>query len=178
MNNSKTYIAIIPARFASTRFPGKPLVDIKGKPMIQHVYENAKKVFDYVVVATDDLRIKQRVEEFNGVAVITSDKHKSGTDRCAEALKYANNKYNQQFDVVINIQGDEPFISNEQLNLISSCFDNNDTQIATLIKKIDTTHDLFDINKPKVVIDKNNNAIYFSRNPIPFLRDVDKNNWI
>jgi 3-deoxy-manno-octulosonate cytidylyltransferase (CMP-KDO synthetase) len=172
-----TFIGIIPARFASTRFPGKPLADIHGKPMIQHVYERAKAVLDNVIVATDDDRIYQTVISFDGEAVMTSSEHRSGTDRCSEALLIYQDLKNKVFDVVINIQGDEPFVQAEQINKLMHCFQDRNTQIATLIKPIDNKEMVFDVNKPKVVINKSMEAMYFSRSPIPFIRDVFKDNW-
>lgn len=171
-------IAIIPARYASSRFPGKPLVDIKGKSMIWRVYEQAKKAFDEVYVATDDERIYNHVKQLGFSVVMTSALHQSGTDRCAEALDIIENKYNKKFDVVVNVQGDEPFILPEQLQQVVSPFIQNSTQIATLIKKITNLHELFDPNKPKVVINKNGQAIYFSRNTIPHIRNVKQDEWL
>ena len=144
--------AIIPARYASTRFPGKPLVNINGKSMIHNVYIQASKVFDCVYVATDDNRIAKEIESFNGKYVMTSKKHKSGTDRCAEAILKVEEAEGKEFDVVINIQGDEPFIKTEQLTEIKKCFNKKRTQIATLVKPINNKDDIFNPNKPKVVI--------------------------
>ena len=170
------FIAIIPARFQSTRFPGKPLVLLGGKPIIQWVYENAKKSLAEVYVATDDERIFKAVEAFGGKAVYTSPNHQSGTDRCAEAaLKVAENL---KFDVVINIQGDEPFIRTEQIEGLMNCFNSTETEIATLIKPISNPFEITNINRPKVVIDKNNEAMYFSRSTIPFVRDCNPEEWI
>jgi 3-deoxy-manno-octulosonate cytidylyltransferase (CMP-KDO synthetase) len=171
------FAGIIPARFASTRFPGKPLVDIFGKPMIRHVYEKTKKVFDIVYVATDDKRIFDTVIDFGGNAVITSADHKSGTDRCAEAIDIIQNLLNKQIDVVVNIQGDEPFIAEEQLQIIKTMFADSDTQIATLVKPFSDDEDIFNANSPKVVVSKTNEALYFSRSPIPFVRGSEKENW-
>ena len=162
--------AIIPARYASTRFPGKPLVNINGKTMIHNVYIQAKKVFDVVYVATDDNRISKEIESFGGKYVMTSKKHKSGTDRCAEAIQKIEEAEGREFDVVINIQGDEPFIKTEQLIEIKKCFNKKRTQIATLVKPINNKEDIFNTNKPKVVINKYNEAIYFSRSTIPYIR--------
>lgn len=172
------FAAIIPARYGSTRFPGKPLADIHGKPMIQHVFERASKTFSQCAVATDDDRIAYAVRSFGGEVIMTSDKHQSGTDRCAEAAKYAQNRFGWNIDVVVNIQGDEPFMHTSQLQQICSCFDEPDTKVATLVKAIDTEAELFDVNKPKVVIDNSNKAIYFSRNPIPYLRGKEKSEWV
>lgn len=168
------FIGIIPARYESTRFPGKPLAMIKNKPMIQWVYENASKALSEVYVATDDMRIFNAVEAFGGKVVKTLDTHQSGTDRCAEAAQKLSATIN--FDVVVNIQGDEPFIKPEQIELLKSCF-NSDAEIATLVKKIDSSEELFNPNRPKVVIAENNNALYFSRSPIPFVRGTDEKDW-
>lgn len=170
------FIAIIPARFASTRFPGKPLALINNKPMIQHVYEQSKKVFDNVFVATDDNRIADAVKEFGGEFILTRDDHQSGTDRVFEAAQKAKEN-GIEFDVVVNIQGDEPFIQPMQLSLLKDCFNDNLVEIATLIKAIDNADDLFDVNKPKVITTLNGNAIYFSRQTIPFIRGEEKDNW-
>lgn len=169
-------IGIIPARYASTRFPGKPLIDIGGKSMIQRVYEQAKKAkrLTDVVVATDDVRIEAHVKAFGGNVVMTSETHQSGTDRCFEALQ----KYGSGVDVVINIQGDEPFIQPEQIDLLASCFDTNEVGLATLVKKITTYDELFNVNTPKVLLDKNQNAIYFSRQTIPHVRGKETTQWI
>ena len=174
--NKLSFIGIIPARYASSRFPGKPLAMIGDKPMIQRVYEQAKKVLADVYVATDDNRIYDAVESFGGKAVMTSDKHRSGTDRCYEA--YCN--VSSKADVVINIQGDEPFIHEEQICEIMECFDDPATQIATLVRKFDPSQGfdaLNDCTKPKVVIDNNRNALYFSRSVIPFVRNAEKKDW-
>ncbi len=171
------FVAIIPARYASTRFPGKPLVDIGGKTMIQRVYDQVSKVLDDVYVATDDERIFDKVRSFGGKVIMTSDAHRSGTDRCYEAFT----KLDDWFDVVINVQGDEPFIQPEQIEALKNCFADEETQIATLVKKIterDGVEVLFNPNSPKVVIDKQNNALYFSRSPIPYKRGSDEKNWI
>ena len=171
------FVAIIPARYASTRFPGKPLVDIGGKTMIQRVYDQVSKVLDDVYVATDDKRIFDKVRSFGGKVIMTSDAHRSGTDRCYEAFT----KLEDWFDVVINVQGDEPFIQPEQIEALKNCFADDETQIATLVKKItdkDGVEVLFNPNSPKVVIDKQNNALYFSRSPIPYKRGSDEKNWM
>ena len=172
------YIAIIPARYASTRFPGKPLVIINGKPMVQNVYEQAKKIFNTVYVATDDDRIFSVVEKFGGNVVMTMKKHKSGTDRCAEAIIKIEKITNQNFDIIVNIQGDEPFINPEQLLQIKKCFKSRKTQIATLVKLINNQEDMTNPNKPKVVVNAKDEAIYFSRSLIPYIRSVKKEKWI
>ena len=168
-------IGIIPARYASTRFPAKPLVEIKGKSMIQRVYEQAKKstALDHVVVVTDDQRIFDVVKTFNGEVVMTSENHQSGTDRCLDAAL----QMEIEFDVVVNIQGDEPFISPSQIDLILSCFTQENTEIATLVKLIEDAKTLWDPNKPKVVLDDDDFAILFSRQCIPYLLGVEKENW-
>jgi 3-deoxy-manno-octulosonate cytidylyltransferase (CMP-KDO synthetase) len=169
-------LGIIPARYGSTRFPGKPLIDINGKSMIQRVYEQAKSCtsLNEVVVATDDQRIFDHVKSFNGNVEMTSDKHESGTDRCAEVME----KLEEKYDVVINIQGDEPYIDPSQITQLCECFKDEKTDIATLIKKIETTEDLFNENKVKVVKNSADFAIYFSRNPIPFVKGEAKENWL
>jgi 3-deoxy-manno-octulosonate cytidylyltransferase (CMP-KDO synthetase) len=169
-------IGIIPARFASSRFPGKPLIDIGGKSMIQRVYEQSKKsklLYD-VVVATDDTRIEEHVKNFGGSVIMTSESHQSGTDRCFEAIQ----KYNASADVVINIQGDEPFIHPEQIDLVASCFASPNTEIATLVKKITTNEELFNNNTPKVLLNKNKEAICFSRQTIPYIRGKQEHEWL
>ena len=171
------FIGIIPSRYASTRFPGKPLANINGKTMIQCVYEQAEKVLDYVYVATDDERIANEIKCSGGNIVMTSENHQSGTDRLAEAIQIIQKERDQNFDVVINIQGDEPFIQPEQIEEIKGCFKDQDTKIATLVKLIETQDDIFNPNKPKVILDKNMNAICFSRSPIPYLQNIDKTEW-
>lgn len=169
-------IGIIPARYASTRFPAKPLVDIEGKSMIQRVYEQATKakMISAVVVATDDNRIAEHVMSFGGNVVMTSESHQSGTDRCFEAI----NLFSKDADVVINIQGDEPFIHPEQIDLVASCFASADVQIATLVKKVTTEEELFNVNTPKVILNKNKEAILFSRQTIPHIRGEEMHDWL
>lgn len=168
-------IGIIPARYESSRFPGKPLIDIGGQSMIQRVYNQAKHAssLSEVVVATDDTRIYDHVKSFAGNVVMTQAAHQSGTDRCAEVIESI-----QGFDVAINIQGDEPFIDPQQIDLLSTCFNESGTQIATLVRKVENYDELFNENKPKVVLDKNGQAIYFSRQAIPFLRGAKKEDWL
>lgn len=168
-------LGIIPARYASSRFPGKPLVDIAGKSMIQRVYEQAKKCVSLaeVIVATDDDRIFNHVEAFGGVAVMTGADHQSGTDRCAEVASL-----HPEYDVIINIQGDEPYIDPEQITKLAACFSDVGTEIATLIKKILTEDELFNFNSPKVVINKLSEAIYFSRATLPHIRGQQPDNWL
>ena len=171
------YLAIIPARYASSRFPGKPLVDIGGKPMIRRVYEQASKAIDDVYVATDDDRILKAVNNFKGKAVMTSPDHKSGTDRCAEAVKLIEERSGKNFEIIINVQGDEPFLQPEQLDTIKSCFNIPGTQIATLISPITETENIFDENKTKVIVNNKKEAIYFSRSPIPFVQGRPREEW-
>lgn len=173
---NKTAIGVIPARYGSTRFPGKPLVEIQGKSMIQRVYEQAKQVgtLTKVIVATDDQRIFDAVLAFGGEVVMTSEEHQSGTDRCKEAIDNCNGT----FDIVVNIQGDEPFIDPEQINQVIRAFSDENTEIATLVKLIENTEELFNPNKPKVLIDENDFAIYFSRAVLPYQRGVDQKDWI
>ena len=171
-------LGIIPARYASSRFPGKPLVDIKGKTMIRRVYEKSSEALNNIVVATDNELIYNEIKNINGNVVMTSDKHRSGTDRCAEALSIFETRKNTKFDAVINIQGDEPFINKEHILSLTKAFtENPDTEIATLIKKITDGEDIFNPDKPKVIFNKFAYAIYFSRSPIPYIRDVEKENW-
>ena len=170
------FVGIIPARYASTRFPGKPLADILGQPMIQRVYERASQVLDTVVVATDDQRIYDAVVQFGGRVVMTSENHKTGTDRCYEALT----KLPETYDVVINIQGDEPFIAIEQIEALKNCFVSDQIQLATLVKPFDANTSIDELenpNTPKVILSQTGEAICFSRSVIPYLRGVEKSQW-
>ncbi len=172
-------IGIIPARYASTRFPGKPLIDIKGKSMIQRVYEQASfcQSLSEVYVATDDQRIYEHVLGFNGKVVMTSADHQSGTDRCKEAVDKIAADPNDL--IVVNIQGDEPLLNPEQIDLLLKSFsDQPETQIATLIKKIDQNEELFNPNVVKAVINHQKKAVYFSRETIPYLRNIEKEKWL
>jgi 3-deoxy-manno-octulosonate cytidylyltransferase (CMP-KDO synthetase) len=168
-------LGVIPARYASTRFPGKPLIDIAGKTMVQRVYEQVKKatLITEVVVATDDVRIMDHVEGFRGKAVLTSAEHPSGTDRCFEAYQLMNNDFNY----VINIQGDEPFIKPEQIDLLAALL-NGDTFIATLVKELKDQESLFNPNVVKAVINAKKKALYFSRSPIPHARNISEETWL
>ncbi len=172
------FIGIIPARYASTRFPGKPLVDMKGKPMIQRVYEQVQPILDRVCVATDDPRIEAAVKAFGGEVVMTSDQHRSGTDRCYEAYT----RVGQGYDVVVNIQGDEPFIQPEQIEILKACFADETVEIATLVKPFGHDDDfetvLFNPNSPKVVLNKRQEAMYFSRSVIPYVRGKEYTEWL
>jgi 3-deoxy-manno-octulosonate cytidylyltransferase (CMP-KDO synthetase) len=171
------FIGVIPARYASTRLPGKPLADIHGKPMIQWVYENARKALDRVIVATDDHRVVEAVEAFGGEVMMTAADHQSGTDRIGEVARKLGDSLNAA-DVVVNIQGDEPYIQTQQIELLSALFADEEVQIGTLVKKIDNTEVLFNPNIPKVVLDKSSHALLFSRSAIPFARDVEKEEWL
>ena len=171
------FIAIIPARYASTRFPAKPLAMLGGKRVIERVYEQVAGVLDDAVVATDDERIYDAVRAFGGKVEMTSTEHRSGTDRCWEAYC----KQGGEFDVVINVQGDEPFIQPSQLQALKECFNSPDIDIATLVKPFaesDGIAALENPNSPKVVVDNQMRALYFSRSVIPYLRGVEKQEWL
>ena len=170
-------LGIIPARYGSTRLEGKPLIDLCGKPMIQHVYEQAKKLLEHVVVATDDERIVKVVQEFGGDVVMTSKDHNTGTNRCLEAYRVFSKRKSLNFDVIVNIQGDEPLLDPEQIRLLISCFNDGVTEMATLVIPVKETDDTFADSGVFVVIDRFNNALYFSRSVIPFVRDSDKKDW-
>lgn len=167
------FIAIIPARYASTRFPGKPLAMLAGKPVIEHVYEQVTKVLPEAWVATDDDRIFEAVKAFGGKAVMTRADHKSGTDRIEEA-----EKINTDADVIVNVQGDEPFIQPSQIKTLCSLFDNSSTQIATLGKPFTSMDAVMNPNSPKIVTDNNGFALYFSRSVIPFVRGKEEATWL
>jgi 3-deoxy-manno-octulosonate cytidylyltransferase (CMP-KDO synthetase) len=167
-------VGIIPARYASSRFPGKPLVDIKGKSMIQRVYEQAtKSSLKKIVVATDDKRIYDHVIQFGGEAVMTSADHPSGTDRCWEAVQQLKEPY----QYVINIQGDEPLIDPKQIDELVAVLKNGTTELATQMIKIDSHALLFNTGEVKIVLNTNNEALYFSRSIIPFIKDMDEKEW-
>lgn len=168
------FTAIIPARYASTRFPGKPLALLGNKPVIQHVYEQASSVLSDVWVATDDDRIREAVKKFGGRVVMTRADHKSGTDRIEEAAE----KTGTQADVVINIQGDEPFVQPSQIKTLMQLFDNADTQIGTLGKHFENIEAVNNPNSPKIVTDKQGFALYFSRSVIPYIRGAQDNEWL
>ena len=170
-------LAIIPARYASTRFSAKPLAMLGGKPIVQRVYEQVAKVVERVVVATDDERIFDTVVSFGGEVVMTSPNHKSGTDRCAEAYE----KVGYETDIIINVQGDEPFVAPEQIEALIKCFDNEAIDIATLVKPFSAESSIDALenpNSPKVVINEMGEAIYFSRSVVPYLRDVERSEWL
>ncbi|PPK86502.1 3-deoxy-manno-octulosonate cytidylyltransferase (CMP-KDO synthetase) [Neolewinella xylanilytica] len=168
-------LAVIPARYASTRFPGKPLIDLGGETLVQRVYKavSAVTTIDQVVVATDDDRIFDHVRQFGGEAVMTSADHPSGTDRVAEAAAHYPDAR-----IVVNVQGDEPFIRPDQLAAVLDCFASDRTQIATLAAPIRDEHALLSPNVVKVVRDAAGRALYFSRHAIPYLRDVAIGRWI
>ena len=168
------FIGIIPARFASTRFPGKPLAMLGGRTVIQRVYEQATAILDEAYVATDDERIYQAVEQFGGRAVMTRTDHKSGTDRIEEAAE----KIGTQADVIINIQGDEPFIQQSQIETLMHLFDEPTTQIGTLGKRFETIEAALNPNSPKIVTDKRGFALYFSRSIIPYIRGKEQGEWL
>ena len=173
------FIAIIPSRYGSFRFPGKPLADIAGKSMIQRVYEQAQKAMTEVWVATDDERISVAVQSFGGKVVMTSDLHQSGTDRCAEAVMKISQITGIRYDVVVNVQGDEPFMQPDQIELMISSFnEETDAEIATLIQPILINEDIFRPDMVKVVLDSKGNAMYFSRSPIPYVVGVKEENWL
>ena len=177
-------LGVIPARYGSTRLEGKPLIDLCGKSMIQHVYEQAKKLLEHVVVATDDERIVKAVQDFGGEVVMTSSDHNTGTNRCLEAYRVFTKRHDVKFDVIVNIQGDEPLLDPEQIRLLISCFYNEvtdfydkDTQMATLVIPVKETDITFAESGVFVVVDRLKNAMYFSRSVIPFVRDADKSEW-
>lgn len=163
-------LAIIPARYNSSRFPGKPLVDLAGKTMIQRVYEGVKNslLFDDVVVATDDERIYNHLEEIGGKVILTSEQHESGTERCGEVIETYSD-----FDIVVNVQGDEPLVSTQQLAQLLSAFDDKEVEISTLGTPKITEQDRKDSNRIKIVLNHESDALYFSRSPIPFERNEE-----
>lgn len=168
------FIGIIPARYASTRFPGKPLALLGEKPVIQHVYEKVAAVLEAAYVATDDERIYDVVKSFGGQVVMTRTDHKSGTDRIEEAIE----KIGGEWDVVVNVQGDEPFVAKSQLDTICHCFDDPTTQIATLGKPFESMEAVQNPNSPKIVVDNMGFAMYFSRSVIPYVRGKEKSSWL
>lgn len=170
----KRFVGIIPARYASTRFPGKPLAMLGGKTVIERVYTQVADVLDDAYVATDDARIFDTVTGFGGKAVMTRTDHKSGTDRIEEAVE----KIGGQWDVVVNVQGDEPFIQRSQIDTLCRCFDDEDTQIATLGKPFDSMEAVDNPNSPKIVTDLRGYALYFSRSVIPYVRGAEHDAWM
>jgi 3-deoxy-manno-octulosonate cytidylyltransferase (CMP-KDO synthetase) len=173
-------LGIIPARYASSRFPGKPLADINGRSMILRVYDRAlqSEVFRDIIVATDDGRILSAVNVAGFQAVMTSFTHRSGTDRCLEALDIQEKQTGKSYDLVINIQGDEPFIHPEQIRKVASLLTSGDSPIATLVKLITREEDIFDPNVVKVVFNDKMEALYFSRSPIPYVRGLAETDWV
>ncbi len=170
----KRFVGIIPARYASTRFPGKPLAILGGKTVIERVYTQVADALDDAYVATDDTRIFDTVTGFGGKAVMTRTDHKSGTDRIEEAVE----KIGGQWDVVVNVQGDEPFIQRSQIDTLCRCFDDDDTQIATLGKPFDSMEAVDNPNSPKIVTDLRGYALYFSRSVIPYVRGAEHDTWM
>lgn len=171
------FLAVIPARFNSSRFPGKPLATIAEKPMLQHVYEKVSQslLFDEVIIATDDERIFSAAKNFEAKVMMTSTHHENGTERCAEVVR----NLQEHFDVVVNVQGDEPFITKEALSLLINLFKENEkAEIGTLITKLRSEEELLSSNTAKVVLNIHKEVLYFSRSPIPFVRDVAKNEWV
>ena len=168
------FIGIIPARYASSRFPGKPLARLGDKYVIERVYEIVSESLDEAYVATDDKRIYDAVAAFGGKAIMTRADHKSGTDRIEEAME----KIGGGWDVVVNVQGDEPFIHKSQIKTVCGCFDDPNTQIATLGKPFTSMEAVKNINSPKIVVDNNMCAMYFSRSVIPFVRNVEETEWL
>lgn len=168
------FIGIIPARYASSRFPGKPLAILGGKYVVQRVYETVSQILGEAYVATDDERIFNAVTGFGGKAIMTRSDHKSGTDRIEEAAELLNTNA----DVIVNVQGDEPFIHPSQIETVCRCFDDPATQIATIGKPFDTIENVMNPNSPKIVLDNNSYAMYFSRSPIPFVRGVEREEWL
>ncbi|MDP2423526.1 MAG: 3-deoxy-manno-octulosonate cytidylyltransferase [Bacteroidales bacterium] len=173
-------ICIIPSRYTSTRFPGKPLVDIGGKTMIQRVYEQVRlaTAIHEVYIATDDVRIFNHVETFGGNVIMTSPNHDTGTERCLEAYQVIAAQSGKAYDVVINVQGDEPFIVPSQIDLLAGCFSEPDVKIATLVMPINDVADLSNSNVVKVVVDFRGQALYFSRSAVPHVRGYDAKEWI
>lgn len=171
------FLAIIPARYASTRFPGKPLADIAGKTMIRRVYERVSEYYEDCCIATDDERIMREAKSFGGRAVMTSAEHRSGTDRCAEALDRYEAMTGRRFDAVINVQGDEPFVSREHLQKICDIFSLQSVQIGTLVKRFGADEDIFNPNSPKVAVAADGRALYFSRSVIPYIRGAAQGEW-
>jgi 3-deoxy-manno-octulosonate cytidylyltransferase (CMP-KDO synthetase) len=170
-------LGIIPSRYASTRLPGKPLVDIAGQSLIQRVYNQCLKseLLNDVLVATDDIRILDHVKSFGGNAIMTSELHQSGTDRCADAFLVMKQK--EEYDFIVNIQGDEPFIRPELIDDLIAILDYK-TEIATVVKKIDNYETLFDTNVVKAVLTMRKQALYFSRETIPHVRGIEKSKWL
>ena len=170
-------LAIIPARYGSSRLEGKPLADILGKPMIQWVYEQAQKSINNVYVATDDIRIQSAVKDFGGEVVMTSENHVNGTTRCLEAAEKIMKLTNKEFDVIINVQGDEPMLDPAELTELVKPFESKRARMSSLVIPVTNQDDLFDDNIVFVTFDKNGKALYFSRSVIPYLRGVDKSDW-
>jgi 3-deoxy-manno-octulosonate cytidylyltransferase (CMP-KDO synthetase) len=172
------FLGIIPARYGSTRLEGKPLVDIHGKPMIQWVYEKTKQALENVYVATDDQRIVDAVEAFGGNAILTSRDHTTGTNRCLEALEKVNQKSEDKFDAVINIQGDEPMLDPGQIKTLMECFEDQETELATLVIPVTDSYDLENASEVFVTFNNYMKALYFSRAVIPVIHEVPRSEWM
>lgn len=171
------FLGIIPARYGSTRLEGKPLVDIVGKPMIQHVYERTSKELEEVYVATDDKRVYEVVLSFGGRVVMTSDQHPTGTHRCLEALKIISKTNQRKYDIVVNVQGDEPLLDPEQITTLRNCFSDEYIMMATLVAPVKDPGDLNNESEVFVVFDKHHNALYFSRSVIPYVKGIPREEW-
>lgn len=171
-------LGLIPARYASTRLPGKPLCDINGKPMVQWVYESASRALDLVYVATDDDRIAEAVRSFGGKVVMTSAQHDNGTSRCLEAMDILQSADQLSFDVVVNIQGDEPMLESALLQSLTACFDDPTVEMSTIVSPVRDSRDLLNESEAFVVLDIHQNALYFSRSVIPFVKDIKRSNWL
>jgi 3-deoxy-manno-octulosonate cytidylyltransferase (CMP-KDO synthetase) len=177
--SGKKFLGIIPARYGSTRFPGKPLIDINGKSMVCRVYEQAllSGIFESIIVATDDHRIIEHVKSAGHRAVMTSSAHRSGTDRCLEALDIQRQSTGMDFDFVINLQGDEPFIPPDNIRQVAVLLAEQQARIASLVKPVTRREDIFNPNVVKAVFNANYHAQYFSRSPIPYLRETPETQW-
>ncbi len=174
-------LAVIPARYASTRFPGKPLATLGGESIISHVYHRVRRTegIEDVVVATDDESICDHVESFaeEGTVMMTSDQHRTGTDRCGEVVQRLE-RQGYTYDLVINVQGDEPFVDPAQLQTLIACFNDPEVLIATLATPVTSREELFSPNNVKIARAADGRALYFSRQPIPYRRDVDPDHWL
>lgn len=171
-------LGIIPARFDSTRFPGKPLIDLEGKTMIRRVYERASQGVDSVVVATDDERIESEVKRFGGNVIMTSKNHSTGTNRCLEAFDLWKAKTGEEYDIIVNVQGDEPLLDPASLRTIIQPFTDTECEMATLVVHVSNPSDLESPNNVFVTLDQNGRALYFSRHPIPYVRGYDRSEWL
>ncbi|NVK26458.1 MAG: 3-deoxy-manno-octulosonate cytidylyltransferase [Flavobacteriia bacterium] len=171
-------LAIIPARYASTRFPGKPLVDLVGKTMIRRVYERASMGADHVLVATDDQRIVDEVKRFNGNVIMTASHHTTGTNRCLEAYEKFSRESGITAEIVINVQGDEPMLNPSSLRTLIHPFNNPECEMSTLVRPVQSVDTLSNPNNVFVTLDQNGRALYFSRHPIPYVRGHEMKDWL